>query len=132
MTLVPPFRADCELLALIAAVKAVSRKIECMLAEVIGHEQFGPNSDIAVALIRPIESVLNAHSRLIEVLMPLGWAATEPHYNGEGFRPHITDTHERHVRLGERFRLGEIAIIEMLDLPIVRATYKLSDSLSTR
>jgi len=64
--------------------------------------------------------------------MPLGWSAKEPHYNGEGFRPHITDTHERHVRLGERSRLGEIAIIEMLDLPTVRATYKLSDSLSTR
>ena len=132
VTLVPPFRVDCELPVLIAAVKVVARETERMLAEVIGQEQFGPGADIAVALIRPIESVLNAHSRLIEALMPLGWSAKEPHYNGEGFRPHITDTHERHVRLGERSRLGEIAIIEMLDLPTVRATYKLSDSLSTR
>ena len=130
MTLVPPFRADCELLALIAAVKAVSRKIECMLAEVIGHEQFGPNADIAVALIRPIESVLNAHSRLTEALMPLGWAAMEPHYNGEGFRRHITATDDRHVSLGEQFLLNQIAVIEMLDLPTVRATYRLSDFLT--
>jgi len=132
MTLVPPFRADCELLALIAAVKAVSRKTECMLAEVIGHEQFGPNADIAVALIRPIESVLNAHSRLTEALIPLGWAATEPHYNGEGFRPHITSTDDRHVRLGEQFLLNQIAVIEMLEQPTVRATYKLADSLTKR
>lgn len=131
VTLLPPFRVDCELPVLITAVKVVSRETERMLAEVIGQEQFGPGADIAVALIRPIESVLNAHSRLIEALMPLGWSAKEPHYNGEGFRPHITDTGERHVRLGEQFLLGEIAIIEMLDLPIVRATCRLSDSLST-
>ena len=131
VTLVPPFRVNCELPALIAAVKVVSRDTERMLAEVIGQEQFGPGSDIAVALLRPIESVLNAHSRLTDALMPLGWSAKEPHYNGDGFRPHITDTGERHVRLGEQFLLGEIAIIEMLDLPIIRATYRLSDSLST-
>ncbi len=53
--------------------------------------------------------------------------AASPHYNREGFRPHVTGNHERHVRLGEQFILSEIAIIEMLDLPIVRATYRLSD-----
>jgi len=61
VTLVPPFRVDCELPVLIAAVKVVARETERMLAEVIGQEQFGPGADIAVALIRPIESVLNAH-----------------------------------------------------------------------
>jgi len=132
MTLVPPFRVDCELPTLIAAVKRVSRETECLLAEVIGHEQFGPNADIAVALILPIESVLNAHSRLTEVLRPLGWVAKEPHYNGEGFRPHITGTDDKHVRLGERFLLNQIAVIEVLDLPTVRATYRLSDSPTKR
>ena len=101
-----------------------------MLAEVIGQEQFGPNADIPVALIRPTESVLKAHSRLAEALTPLGWAAKEPHHNGEGFRPHITATDDRHIRLGEQFLLNQIAVIAMLDLPTVRATYKLSDSLT--
>ena len=132
VTLVPPFRVDCELPTLIAAVKRISRQTECMLAEVIGHEQFGPDADIAVALIRPIESVLNAHSRLTEALRPLGWVAMEPHYNGEGFRPHITDTDDRHIRLDEQFLLNQIAVIEMLDLPTVRATYRLFDSLTKR
>ena len=99
-----------------------------MLAEVIGHEQFGPDADITVALIRPTESVLNAHSRLTEALTPLGWAAKEPHYNGEGFRPHITATDDRHLRLGEQFPLNQIAVVEMLDPPSVRATYRLADS----
>ena len=103
-----------------------------MLAEVIGHEQLGPDADIAVALIRPIESVLNAHSRLTEALRPLGWVAKEPHYNGEGFRPHITGTDDRHIRLQEQLLLNQIAVIEMLDLPTVRATYRLFDSLTKR
>ena len=132
VTLVPPFRVDCELPTLIAAVKRISRETECMLAEVIGHEQFGPDADIAVALIRPIESVLNAHSRLTEALRPLGWVAKEPHYNGEGFRPHITGTDDRHIRLHEQLLLNQIAVIEMLDLPTVRATYRLFDSLTKR
>ena len=127
VTLVPPFRVDCELPALTAAMEAVSRETERMLAEVSGDENFGPHADIAVALIRPVRSVLNAHWRLTKALMPLGWAAKEPHYNGEGFRPHITGNDERRVRLGEQFILGEIAIIEILDLPIVRATYRLAD-----
>ena len=128
VTLVPPFRVDCELPTLLTAVKMVSRKTGRMLAEVIGHEQFGANADIHVALIRPTESVLNAHFYLTEALTPLGWAATEPHYNGEGFRPHITGTDERHVRLGEQFPLNQIAVIEMLDIPTVRAAYRLTDS----
>ena len=132
VTLVPPFRVDGELPTLIAAVKRISRETECMLAEVIGHEQLGPDADIAVALIRPIESVLNAHSRLTEALSPLGWVAKEPHYNGEGFRPHITGTDDRHIRLQEQLLLNQIAVIEMLDLPTVRATYKLADSLTKR
>ena len=130
VTLVPPFRVDCELTTLLTALKAVARKTECMLVEVIGQEQFGPDADIAVALIRPIASVLNAHSRLTKALTPLGWAAKEPHYNGEGFRPHITGTDDRHIRLGERFFLNQIAVIEMLDLPTVRATYRLPGSLT--
>ena len=128
VTLVPPFRVDCELPTLLTAVKAASRKTERMLAEVIGHEQFGPDANITVALIRPTESILNAHSRLTEALTPLGWAAMEPHYNGEGFRPHITGTDHRHLRLGEQFRLNQIAVIEMLDPPTVLATYRLTDS----
>ena len=55
-----------------------------MLAEVIGHEQFGPDANITVALIRPTESILNAHSRLTEALTPLGWAAKEPHSPTKG------------------------------------------------
>ena len=128
VTLVPPFRVDCELPTLLTAVKAASRKTERILAEVIGHEQFGPDANITVALIRPTESILNAHSRLTEALGPLGWAAMEPHYNGEGFRPHITGTDHRHLRLGGQFRLNQIAVIEMLDPPSVRATYTLADS----
>ena len=130
VTLVPPFHVDCELTTLIAVVKVVARKTGRVLAEVIGQEQFGPDADIPVALIRPIESVLNAHSRLTEALRPLGWAAKEPHYNGEGFRRHITATDDRHVSLGEQFLLNQIAVIEMLDLPTVRATYRLSDFLT--
>ncbi len=98
-------------------MKAASRKTERLLAEVIGHEQFGPDADIAVALIRPTESILNAHSRLTEALRPLGWAAKEPHYNGERFRPHIAATDDRHLRLGEQFLLNQIAVVEMIDLP---------------
>ena len=79
---------------------------------------------------RPIESVSNAHSRLTEALRPPGWAGRQPHYNGAGFRPHITGTDDRHARLGDQFNLGEIAIVEMLDPPIVRAIYTLSDPLS--
>jgi hypothetical protein len=104
VTLVPPFRVDCELPVLIAAVKVVARETEHMLAEVIG-KNIRPGRG-HVALIRPPNPCWNAHSRLIEALMPLGWSAKEPHYNGEGFRLHITDTRERHVRLGERFHSG--------------------------
>ena len=101
-----------------------------MLAEVIGHEQFGPDANITVALIRPTESILNAHSRLTDALRPLGWVAKEPHYNGEGFRPHLTGTDDRHIRLGEQFPLNQIAVIEMLHPPTVRATYRLTGSLT--
>ena len=130
VTLVPPFRVDCELTTLIAAVEEVSRETGCMLAEVFGQEQFGPDANIAVALIRSIASILNVHSRLTEALMPLGWLAKEPHYDGEGFRPHITGTDDRHVSLGEQFLLDQVAVIEMIDLPTVRATDRLSDSLT--
>ena len=127
LTLVPPFLVDCALPALNTVIEAISNETERLLAEVTGRDEFGPNGDIVVAVIRPTGSILKAHTRLTAALMPLGWSAQEPHYNGQGFRPHITSNDDGHVRLGEHFILGEIAIVEMLDLPIVRATYVLSD-----
>lgn len=126
LTLLPPFLVDCDLPALTQAVEAVSSKTESLLAEVTGQEGFGPHGDIAVGLIRPIASVLGAYSRLIWALMPLGRAAKEPQYNGEGYRPHITGNDESSVRSGDQFILSELAIIEMLDQPIIRATQRLS------
>ena len=126
MTLLPPFLVDCDLPTLTQAVEAVSSKTESLLAEVTDQEGFGPHGNIAVSLIRPVASVLEAHSRLTRALTPLGWAAKEPQYNGEGYRPHITGTDESSVRCGDQFILSELAIIEMLDQPIIRATQRLS------
>jgi len=126
VTLVPPFLVECDWPGLDAVVEAVAGSTDRLLAEVVGQEGFGPDGGIAVALVRPTGSLRNAHSRLTEALMPLGWTAREAHYNGSGFRPHITGNDEGRVRRGECFILGEMAIVEMLDPPIVRATYQLS------
>lgn len=99
--------------------------MERLLAEVSGPGEFGANGEIAVALIRPNAPLLAAHSRLTRALMPLGWEAKEPPHNGEDYRPHITGNDERSVHSGEQFILGELAVIEMLVQPIIRATYRL-------
>lgn len=126
VTLVPPFRVECDWLELSAVVEAIADDTDRLMADVIGQEGFGPDSGIMVSLIRATDFLLNVHSVLTEALRPLGWAAQEAHYNGSGFRPHITGNNERHVVRGENFILGEMAIVEMLDLPTVRATYRLS------
>jgi len=132
VTLVPPFLVECDWPELDAVVEAVSHRTDRLLADVIGHEGFGPDGSIKVALIRATDSVRNAHSQLVKALIPLGWSAQEAHYNGNGFRPHITGNDERQALLGERFILSEIAIIEMLDPPTVRATYELSGEGETK
>ncbi|TFD09390.1 2'-5' RNA ligase family protein [Cryobacterium sp. TMT1-66-1] len=125
LTVLPPFLVNIDLAALWQVVAAVSESTEPLLAEVTGQGGFGANGEIAVGLIRPIASLLEAHSRLTEALMPLGWVAKEPQYSGEGYRPHITGNNERAVRSGEVFILQELAIVEMLTQPIIRANFRL-------
>jgi len=131
-TLVPPFQVECDWPELNAVVAGLSHRTDRLLADVIGQEGFGPDGSIKVALIRATDSIMNAHLQLIKVLMPLGWAAQEGRYNGSGFRPHITGNDERHVLLGEHFILSEIALIEMLDPPTVRATHQMSGEGGTK
>jgi len=126
LTLLPPFRVECDWLELSAVVEGIAHGTDCLIADVVGQEGFGPDADIMVSLIKATDSLLNVHSGLTEALRPLGWTAQEAHYNGSGFRPHITDNNEEQVLPGQHFILGEMAIVEMLDLPTVRATYQLS------
>ncbi|TFD49300.1 hypothetical protein E3T55_11615 [Cryobacterium frigoriphilum] len=126
MTLLPPFRVECDWLELSAVVEAIADGTGCLVVDVVGQEGFGPGGGIMVSLVRATDSLLNVHLGLTEALRPLGWTAQEADYNGSGFRPHITGNNEEQVLRGQHFILGEMAIVEMLDLPTVRATYQLS------
>ena len=76
---------------------------------------FGPNHDVRVRLVDSEESV-SLHLRLADQLESLpGFAAEEPVYWREGYRPHLTLGPSITAVEGDRETANSVAVVEILD-----------------
>lgn len=79
------------------------------------HALFGPNQDVRVRLVDS-EQAVSVHSRLADQLESLpGFAAEEPAYWRDGYRPHLTLGPSVSATDGDRETAGYVAVVEILD-----------------
>ncbi|GAB3583344.1 hypothetical protein GCM10027406_27790 [Leifsonia lichenia] len=76
---------------------------------------FGPNHDVRVRLVHS-EQAASVHIRLADQLRSLlGFAAEEPAYWREGYRPHVTLGPSATATEGDRETANSVAVVEILD-----------------
>jgi len=65
-------------------------------------EMFGDNHDVPVFTIEENERLRVLHDHLMACLSCLEFKSSEPHYVGEGYRPHITMRSVSDLEVGQR------------------------------
>ncbi|MFF1571810.1 2'-5' RNA ligase family protein [Leifsonia sp. NPDC058292] len=79
------------------------------------HALFGPNHDVRVRLVESKQAV-SVHSRVADHLESLpGFAAEEPAYWRDGYRPHLTLGPSVTATECDRETASFVAIVEILD-----------------
>lgn len=79
------------------------------------HALFGPNHDVRVRLVDS-EQAVSVHRRLADTLESLpGFAAEEPAYWRDGYRPHLTLGPSVTTAEGDRETANCVAVVEILD-----------------
>lgn len=111
VTLLPNFIVGDSLEALVNNLEEVSRSITPFNIQVGGDENFGPNSEVLVSLIKPTAGILSLHSKLLAITK--FYMFDTPQYIGEGYRPHATKQANSQLVNGNHFMVDSMTLIDM-------------------
>ena len=102
-----------EIAAVVADAAPAAEPLRVRFRE---HSLFGPNHDVRVRLVDS-EQAVSVHSRLADHLESLpGFAADEPAYWRDGYRPHLTLGPSVTATEGGRETASCVAVVEILDI----------------
>ena len=115
VTLASNFTAAATADQIVAVVTEAAPSDEPLSVRFGEHALFGPNHDVRVRLVDS-EQAVSAHSRLTDRLEALpGFAADEPAYWRDGYRPHLTLGPSVTAAEGDHETASYIAVVEILD-----------------
>lgn len=99
------------------AVAAAVRDIAVATAPVRlvagGRAGFGHEGAVHVTTVEMSDQLRGLHSRLLKDVCRAGGVPVQPAYNGDGYRPHVSDTRDGQlVNPGEQLVLTTLAILD--------------------
>lgn len=113
VTLASNFVVDDPRDAVLGAVRDACAGESPLDLRFAGEAWFGPRHDVAVQLVDSVQ-IQTLHGRLADMLQSLdGFAADEPAYWREGYRPHMTHVAGVRTPAGAHARLPFVAIAVM-------------------
>lgn len=114
LTVLPNTSVGPEIAAAVeSAIREVAGITEPITARARGFASFGDAGDVRVTTVDVTAELQRLHVRLLECVQRAGGIAINPAYNGDGYRPHITHTHDHQViRPGERVSLTAVAVLD--------------------
>lgn len=100
-----------------AAVAAVVRGIASTTAPVgivaSGRAGFGHEGSVQVTTVEMSDQLRRLHSRLLTDVCRAGAESVQAAYNGDGYRPHVSDTRDGQlVNPGDQLLLTTLAILD--------------------
>lgn len=131
LTTLPKFQATQEVMhAVLAAIGEIAASTGPISVTTSGYSQFGHADNIPVTTVSLSTELRQLHLRLLEGAYGAGARPNHPDYNGDGYRPHITHTHDGHaVHPGSQVTLGSLAILDCSQpTRKISALWPLSDS----
>lgn len=113
ITLLANFTIKDSVDALTAQLNNLAQQLRPFASVVEGEAMFGPNSNIAVSLIKPSNELKDLHSRLVQIAKHLGATFDEPRFIENGFRPHATIQASSRLDEGQSVTINEFTLVDM-------------------
>lgn len=102
-----------ELPAVLAAIDEVAAAATPLRVITAGFDLLGEASTVRVTTVEPSASLRQLHLDLLEATRAAGAVTLHPSYHGDGYRPHITHTHDgRFLASGEQAELTALAVLD--------------------
>jgi 2'-5' RNA ligase len=111
VTLLPNFIVSNSLDELIYNLNELSHTIRPFSIQVGDDDNFGPNGEVLVSLIKPEEDILSLHSKLLAITK--SYKFDTPQYIGEGYRPHASKQQNNELVSGENYLVESMTLVDM-------------------
>ena len=111
ITLVPNFVISDSIEELTNNLDEVSHSIKPFGIQRGDDENFGPNGEVLVSLIKSEADILSLHSKLLAITK--SYEFDTPQYIGEGYRPHATKQTDNQLIYGESYLVNSITLVDM-------------------
>jgi 2'-5' RNA ligase len=114
LTTLPKFRVHDESLpTVLSAIGNVAAAMRPITVTPTNYAQFGHAGRVTVTTVAVSADLRRLHERLSDGVQRAGARPNEPAYNGDGYRPHITHTHDGHaIHPGEMTTLASLAVLD--------------------
>lgn len=114
LTTLPKVRVPHEKLpAVLAAIGEVAAAATLLRVVTAAFDLFGESGTVRVTTVQLSEPLRQLHLGLLEATRAAGAVPLNPGYHGDGYRPHITYTHDgRFLTPGERAELTALAVLD--------------------
>ncbi len=111
VTLLPNFVVSNSLYELIDNLNEITQSIRPFSIQVGDDENFGPNGEVLVSLIKPEADILSLHSKLLAITK--SYEFDTPQYIEKGYRPHATKLVKSELVSGENYLVESMTLVDM-------------------
>jgi 2'-5' RNA ligase len=111
VTLLPNFVVSNSLDELIYNLNEISHTIRPFSIQVGNDENFGPNDEVLVSLIKLEADILSLHSKLLAFTK--SYEFDTPQYIGKGYRPHATKQLNNELVNGKNYLVESMTLVDM-------------------
>jgi 2'-5' RNA ligase len=111
VTLLPNFVVSNSLDELTKNLNDISYSIRPFSIQVGDDENFGPNGEVLVSLIKPDANILSLHSKLITITK--SYEFDTPQYIGKGYRPHATKQLNNELVNDKNYLVESMTLVDM-------------------
>ena len=113
VTVLGTFKTDWPIDKLARELEKLASTVAAFDVTPTEQAMLGPDKDVPVKLLRLDGGILALHNKLLELSDDGSFVYNTPEFVGQGFLPHATDQKDDSVKIGQKYRLSSISLVDM-------------------
>lgn len=113
VTILDTFKTDWPLNKLTGELEELASTIAAFDVTPTESAMLGPEKNVPVKLLLLNKDLLTLHNKLLELSDKGSFVYNTPEFVGPGFLPHATDQKNGSVKIGQKYHLDSISLVDM-------------------